>query len=57
MMSPELYGCDMYGRYLADVFYSGPQSTERPTVESGQFLNIEILEKGIAGFWDAMRWE
>jgi endonuclease YncB( thermonuclease family) len=51
------YGCDMYGRYLADVFYSGPQSEERPTVESGRFLNIEILEKGIAGFWDAMRWE
>ena len=51
------YGCDMYGRYLADVFYSGPHSAERLTVESGRFLNAEILEKGIAGFWDAMRWK
>ena len=50
------YGCDMYGRYLADVFYSGPKSAEKPTAASGRFLNVEILEKGVAGFWDAMRW-
>jgi endonuclease YncB( thermonuclease family) len=51
------YGCDMYGRYLADVFYHSGNAQGYPTVTSGCFLNMELLEKGMAGYWDALRWK
>jgi endonuclease YncB( thermonuclease family) len=49
------YGCDKYGRYLADVYFS--DGTQPPTVDTGRFLNREMLEKGVAGYWAPMRWK
>lgn len=50
------YGSDIYGRYLADIFYSNSEPSMHPTVETGVFLNQEILTKGVAAYWGSMKW-
>lgn len=50
------YGCDMYGRYLADVFYSTAKIGRHPSVATGRFLNLELIENGHAGYYGGNRY-
>ncbi|MBF0107284.1 MAG: hypothetical protein HQM16_18390 [Deltaproteobacteria bacterium] len=38
----------MYGRYVADVFYSPTLKDKEAVAEEGIFLNLEILKAGLA---------
>ncbi|MBF0103727.1 MAG: thermonuclease family protein [Deltaproteobacteria bacterium] len=42
------YKTDMYGRYVADVFYSPTLKDKEAVAEDGIFLNQEILKAGLA---------
>ncbi|MBN2715858.1 MAG: thermonuclease family protein [Deltaproteobacteria bacterium] len=50
------YGCDMYGRYLADVFYSTARVARHPSVATGRFLNLELIENGYARYYGGKRY-
>ena len=39
---------DIYGRYVADVFYSFKEKTRRSVFEKGRYLNQELLRLGYA---------
>jgi endonuclease YncB( thermonuclease family) len=39
---------DVYGRYLADVFYSHREKGKDKIFKSGRYLNQELLENGLA---------
>ncbi len=42
---------DKYARYLSDIFYlPGSKNPER-VCSQGQFLNQELLDKGLAKLW------
>jgi len=51
------YGCDVYGRYLADVFYSDVDTILTPETPDGIFLNAQIISCGHAGFMKTDRWQ
>ncbi|MCP4653095.1 MAG: hypothetical protein GY858_06920, partial [Candidatus Omnitrophica bacterium] len=44
-------GQDMYGRYLADVFYGVGESDAKKVLQEGQYLNQELLDVGVAVGW------
>jgi len=41
---------DKYGRYVADVMYHSEAISKDHVLESGKFLNQELLDRGLAGF-------
>src|SRR3989338_6227835 len=42
------YKTDMYGRYVADIFYHPTIKKKEEVYESGSFLNTELLSAGLA---------
>jgi endonuclease YncB( thermonuclease family) len=42
------YKTDMYGRYVADVFYHPTIKKKEEVYEKGLFLNLELLTEGLA---------
>jgi len=51
------YGCDVYGRYLADVFYGDNGADLTPGKPGVIFLNEQIISTGHAGFMKANIWK
>ena len=45
------YKTDMYGRYVADIFYHPTIKKKEDVYDEGFFLNAELLAEGLA---DAM---
>ncbi|MCE9501569.1 MAG: thermonuclease family protein [Leptospira sp.] len=41
------HGVDLYGRYLADVYFSEKEKEIEKVLERGNFLNNELLESGL----------
>lgn len=46
------YKTDMYGRFVADVFYHPTLKDKEDVAEDGFFLNQEILKVGLARLMD-----
>jgi len=44
------YKTDMYGRYVADLFYHPTIQKKEEVYEKGFFLNLELLTEGLADF-------
>ena len=42
------YKTDMYGRYVADIFYHPTIKKMEDVFEKGFFLNAELLSAGLA---------
>ena len=42
------HGRDKYDRYLMDIFYLGGEPDPQVVLEKGNFLNQELLDKGLA---------
>lgn len=45
------YKSDKYDRYLTDIFYSKDLAEPQAVLESGEFLNQELLDLGLAKAW------
>jgi endonuclease YncB( thermonuclease family) len=46
------YKTDMYGRFVADVFYHPTLKDKEDVAEDGFFLNQEILQAGLAKIYE-----
>lgn len=42
---------DIYGRYVADVFFDKKEKDPQKVAESGTYLNQLLLDEGLAKFW------
>ena len=42
------YKSDIYGRYVADLFYSPTLKKKEEVAMKGFFLNLELLNEGLA---------
>ncbi|MBW1873217.1 MAG: thermonuclease family protein, partial [Deltaproteobacteria bacterium] len=47
------YKTDRYARYVADVFYDSLSGEKDKVISSGNFLNQDLLDQGLArpAFW------